>query len=523
MPPPPFDIFHAGLGHGFDTVPSPIVAGKGAVTYEGYTYTKFRAQHPGQTETWALVNRAPMLANQKELQAHVKKQKQKGPSARALYNDNAMTGFKRKQIDTLIRQRTIMNGDPRFEYNLAGLQLKTGRNSTGQLETQSMQTILRRQLRAGAADQLANGLGRVPGLGHEIVDLTIEDERSSQPSFSPSANGHFGHPIFPVSPEQQHPYSQMDPPMVHPMPGHEGPQHHGSPVEVVLQPDPFVHPYQPDHFPPHDAQHPHQERHYPNHETLPTAPAGKTKKPEKKASKSKDHPHAKSPKSHEKYHKTLSDASSDSFSDLSDASSQEYGSRTPDTVISSNSGRNYVKEKKNHGRQRSSRRGSHSYERDASPHHPIYREHHRKVPTQSPRTERSRYQYDEYDSIPASPRDRPHPSRHAADYPYERPSYGHHRTLSYDDDRHYELLGGMVPPARRSSIYGQGRLKSSAHPVDLLYEDREEMASQLRRDEMARDIKREARGLSEADMMARNRYGTSIYRERPERHHDYYH
>ncbi len=450
-----------------------------------------------------------MATDQKTLYLEAKKQKNKGPS------DKDMIGFKRRQIDHLIDQRTRTDDDPRFEYKLASLKLKQGVNARGQRETISMQAILKRQLRPGVVRAATMGV-RAGGPG-EIVDLTRPqyDDRSSQDSYPISGTSFPGHqenpgmhgpPQFdphmhggqgvqmpmPSSPQMEYmphhpqftpPHGQQPPGMHHPdqSMGHSGhPQ--GSPPEH----------HDVDRHPPHD-NHPFPQ----DHHTQPKA--GKNKKAGKKDSKDKKGS-KKAHKSHDKHYKDFSDGSSDSSDDDSDAS---Y--RTPDTVISSNSSRDYFREKKDHSGYKEKRRNVRNHERDHSPSRQVYREHRRKSPVRSPRAERPRYDYEDYDVIPSGHTDRPHPTRRATDYLQRRPSMDHHRTLSYDDDIHHELRRPPPLGRRPTFIYTQRRLKP-ALPLDLYHSDqeRDDFEREVRREAVARELHRE-REMREVEDLRRER------------------
>lgn len=466
------------------------VNAKESASYEGYIFTKLRPELPGQTETWSRVKKTPMAMSQKTLYAEAKKQKNKGPS------DKDMIGFKRRQIDHLIEQRTRTDEDVRFEYKLASLKLKQGINARGQRETTSMQVILKRQLRPGVAQAATMGF-RAEGPG-EIVDLTRpeSDDRSSQDSYPISGNSFSGHQELPGMHGQQHfephmhggqgvnvpmpPSPQMEFLPQHDQfipPGHQQPgMHHQGPFMGQNGHPPGFPPEHPhvNHHPPHD-NHLFPQDHHAQPKAAKKDKAGKKDSKDKKDKKGRKKAH----KSHDKHYEGFSDGISDSSNDDSDAS---Y--RTPDTVISSNSSRDYFKEKKYHSGHKEKRRHVRDYERDHSPRRQVYREHRRKSPVRSPRAERPRYEYEDYDIIPSGHRDRPHPARRATDYMERRPALDHHRALSYDDDFHHDIRRSSPLGRRPTSIYTQGRLKA-ALPIDLYHGDRE-------RDDFEREVRKEA-------------------------------
>ncbi len=470
------------------------VNAKETVSYEGYTFTKHRPQIPGQTETWSRAKKTPMEMSQKTLYAEAKKQKNKGPS------DKDMIGFKRRQIDHLIEQRTRTDEDPRFEYKLASLKLKQGTNARGQRETTSMQVILKRQLRPGVVQAATMGF-REEGPS-EVVDLTRPqfDDRSSQDSYPISGHSFPGHQELPGMHGQQHfePHMHggqgvhvpMPPsPQMEMLPPHDQFMPHGQRQPGMHPQDPFMaqnghpHGFPPEH---HHVNNPfpHDSHPFP-HDQHTQAKAGKKNKAGKKDKKDKDKKDSKKAhKSHKKHYGEFSDGSSDSSNDDSDTS---Y--RTPDTVISSNSSRDYFKEKKYHSGQKEKRRNVRDYERDHSPRRRVYREHRRKSPVRSPRAERPRYEYEDHDIIPSGHRERPHPARRATDYMERRPSLDHRRALSYDDDLHHDIRRSPPLGRRPPSIYAQRRLKA-ALPIDLYHGDRE-------RDDFEREVRMEAaaRGL----------------------------
>ena len=514
-PSPIFDGHHNARAPDFNTSLPHKINPKEAVSYEGYVLTKLMPS-PGEAETWARVQKKSMKLSQKELYAEAKKQKNKGPSYQQ------MIGFKQKQIDHLIDERTRSDADPGFEYTQASLKLNKNLNGKGQPETKSMEVILKRSLRPDVI-HAATMRGRAEG-GAEIVDLTRSpfDDGSSQDSYPMSGNSFTG---FQEPPMVHNPHHSA-PPMhgapgaympVHPGPHLDIPQHGVPPHHGHQQPVMHGHDQLGGH---HDGQygfppeHPHAEPgvHHggepssPEHQYLPKA--GKKDKKDKKDKK-------KEQKSHDKHYEEFSDRGhekrdhkdkkagknghkkqdkhyagfSDQSSDSSDLDS-DTSYLTPATTISTNSSRDNHKEKKYHGGRKEKAYKSRDHERDRSPRRQIYRQHRRKSPARlspirSYRTDRPHYDDEEYEITPESFRDRPHPVRRATDYPQHRPSLDHHRGLSYDDELYRESRRSPPISRRPTSIYIQRRL-NPAPPIDLYREDRE------RDDAVTRELRREA-------------------------------
>ena len=575
---PVFEIHHDNRPQGFDSGLPLKVDAKQPVSYEGYVYSKVRAEGPGRTETWARVNKTALASSQKELYTEVKKQKNKQPS----YTD--MKGFKQQQINHLIEQRTNTDDDTRFEYKVASIKLNPTVNAHRERKTKTMQVILKRQLRPGVAQAATMGF-RSHG-ADEIVDLNrLFDDRSSQNSDPVSGHSFTEHQGLPHKPGQQHfephmhGHQHFEPhmhdqqhfephmpggPGAH-MPMHPGP-HMGFPPQHIQQQtgmqdhEQFMGPHD-QHYaflPEHPDPDPHHDQYQftPNQHTQPQPghdhkaekkdhkhkkddkkgyknidkycdfperscdssteahhnrhKVGKEKKSGKKdykEKKGKKHGH----KNHDKYYEKFSDRSYDSSTEDSDTS---Y--RTPDTVISSNSSRDYSREKKYHSSRKEKAPKSRDYERDYSPRRQIYREHRRKSPTRSPRAERRRYDYEEVDMIPGGLRDRPQPGRRTTDYFQPRPSLDHHRQLSYDDDFHRDLRRSPPLNLRPTSIYTQRRLRDNTLPIDL-YHDDHDLERELRREAAAKNEAATARDmLRERDLRALE----DIKRERARREDD---
>ena len=95
-------------------------------------------------ETWGRVQTKELPFTQEQLLEDIAKEKKKGISAVAIYQDNDMNGSKRTQVDRLIENMTL--GDQGYEYKLVSLKLNYGKNPRGQRITDSMRIILKRQL-----------------------------------------------------------------------------------------------------------------------------------------------------------------------------------------------------------------------------------------------------------------------------------------------------------------------------------------------------------------------------------------
>ena len=82
---------------------------KPPIGYVGYIFTKQSVEHVGQKETWAIANKELMPASQADLKNQVEKHRKKGVTGLEQYMDPEMKGFKRKQIDELIRECVAMD------------------------------------------------------------------------------------------------------------------------------------------------------------------------------------------------------------------------------------------------------------------------------------------------------------------------------------------------------------------------------------------------------------------------------
>ena len=462
-----------GFGHMPDPRSIPSI-GKPPVGYVGYTFTKHPIEHVGQKETWAIVDKELMPASQADLKNQVEKHRKKAGTGLAQYNNPDMKGFKRKQVDELIRECTAMELDHRFEYTIASIKRDIKRRQSGP-ETSAMQVILRRQTRPGITVQgsfVGFGNLRLPMSG--VVDLSGAEEydRSSQNS----SNGHKPGP-FPFERHLSEPWVHVTHPDARPPAQHAHSHEHVHPHDLGnthghgpgLEQQPHPH-----HGHPHFQEEAHDAKH------------GQ----EEKAKKQKDKKH-KSPKvvlvekveSHKSH-----DYSDISFSD-SDSSSDDTD-QTPDTIISSEGSHYHHKDKKYHKSKH--HRKSSSHEHAHEPVKVIYREHRRKEPmrrlSSPPPSHRSRYRHEDVIVEPEYTYHR----RAEPHYPRERFDH-HHRAMSYDDERVHDH--DMRGPVRRPSAYHR-RITSTAHAMNP-YEQR-------RRHEM---IDREIRDREEA-LRRRERYRT---------------
>ena len=186
----------------------------GEVSYEGYTFTKCKPHHKGQQETWGVAQMVPMPVSQRDLKDQIKKGRKKHVSALDEYNDNKMEGFKRKQVDNLIQERTKIDGDYGYEYVLASIKLDSRKTKSKNTETLSMQVILKRQLMAGFLHETSGepSLDVHARLPSQVMDLTREAELGMLREHGSGSQdvGHWGtnvplaghpeHGAFPISP-----------------------------------------------------------------------------------------------------------------------------------------------------------------------------------------------------------------------------------------------------------------------------------------------------------------------------------
>ena len=506
------------IGHGFDT----SLLRKEKEQYEGYNFEKVKPQNPKEKATWAVVTKTKMPLNQSELLAQVNKQKRKrGLSAGEMLYSSEMKGYKRKQVDQLVDDRSRM--DPRFQFSVVALKLDQARKGPNEIQTVSFQVILKRELRSDLSHKGATILSNTHGSNTETVDLTeMFDEFSEGSSqnfpFRGSPPAHTFRPI--PSP----PHGFQDPPSFD---HHQGPfgqplgptfhnPHQGSPPPRPFprhDDGPLIH-----HDGPHQGHHPgHPEEHIhpafmppmPQHEPFHSGPAKKPKEEKEHYEAGKGQkifgkePKDFKPKVHQdhkhdvdkKHKKSLSDSDSDSASEHSEFSRADTD-RTPDTDYSSNSSH---KGKKYHGsKDRSRNSHSHFEAHEDDRHEGVYRVHRRKPawsPSPQVRGGRSRYGDEDVLMMPASDSHRHRPglarSRTSA-YRHERMAEhfdrpkAHSRHLIYDDE-HYFDGPEMAPPVRRGSVYVPKR------STDLDLYDAREQQDRLLREEVRREVMMEER------------------------------
>lgn len=243
--PPLDDPIH--IAHGYQ---SPTVRAN-APKYLGFLLTKSKS--PGVDESWARVEKTKLPLAQEEFQSLLKKEKNKGLSVGKAYAHPDMKGFKRKQVDELIRDLTMK--DSGYEYKLVSLRREEGRRQGGRV-TLSMKIILKRQY---APDAQA----RLQDLEPELVDITSYGRLPESPG------NRFTHqvPQPPPPPLQPFPFDHhhrgpMPPPGV---PGMNNPPHQPN-AGAGFQPS------HPDRFadPPDQFRDPHN--HHTNHAVNPSSP-----------------------------------------------------------------------------------------------------------------------------------------------------------------------------------------------------------------------------------------------------------
>lgn len=450
--------------------------GKPPIGYVGYIFTKQSVEHVGQKETWAIVNKELMPASQADLKNQIEKHRKRGVTGLDQYMDPDMKGFKRKQIDELIRECVAMDPEHnRFEYIIASIRRDTRRRQSG-LETSTMQVILKRQPRTGIDMQgpfMGFGSIRQPSSG--LVDLSGADEYEKS-----SQNSSHGHKpgAYPFERHLSEPWVQE----VHP---EERPPAHRAHSHENAHPHDFGNGHAHDHaHGDHGDKHAHgleQPLHSHEHHAFFHDEAHGTKHGHEEKAKKHKEKEPKSPKIiHFKKHE--SHKSHDYDSDLSSSSDSDSSSgdtdRTPDTIISSESSHYHHKDKKYHKDKHHRKSSSHSHEHE--PVKVIYREHKRKEPTRrlsSPApSHRSRYRHEDVYVEPS------HTSHRRPDSIYSRERFSHHhRAMSYDDERlHDHDMRGF---GRRPTMYRR-RITSTAHPVDPY----EEMAERRRHEMLDREI-----------------------------------
>lgn len=425
----------------------------GLVSYEGYTFTKCKPQHTSQKESWALAQMVPMPVSQEDLKAQTKTKRKGHVSALDEYNDEKMKGFKRKQVDNLIRERTKVDGDYGYEYVLASIKLESRKTKSKSTETLSMQVILKRQLLAGFPHETLAGpsMDFHAPMPSQVMDLTGGDElgksgdysRGSQDAGRKGADipliGHAKHVPYLVSPRPAPAFSHgaqyVDnrPPLFHAAPGPLHAIH--APVQSMAQP-PLFHSVPPIYQDSYNTQ----------------GHLGKTNK-----SKEKKAPQVvyTSHESRIERDSASSSSPSEHSFDLASDNSWAKTDATPDTVISGQS-REYLKDK--HYRDKGKER-PHKTEKIELPHstydieRPVYRESRRDEqtrPSLSPARRPSDVSLDSFEL------ELEHSERRVASL---RNSYG----TNYRDHGHYEIEPAVIFRSNRPS-YHRGSSVSPERP-----------------------------------------------------------
>ena len=446
-------------------------------SYEGYTFTKCNVMK----ETWAIAKMVPMPVSQHDLKDEIKRNRKKHISALDEYNDKKMKGFKRQQVDNLIRERTKIDGDYGYEYVLASIKLDS-RKIKGKIpETVSMQVILKRQMTADIPHDPLTGssMDFHAKLPSQVIDLTNGNEPEMARDYGGGNQPHQGRVVsfsghreggaFPLSPA----HGQFSGP---------GLQHVDERPLFLLDPSPLPHELR--NSPaqdlrslprPYSAPLVHEENWntHGHFQKVNNSKDRKNKMSKEKAAKMADI----SNKSREKHHSisnslSLSDLSSDSKSDHSWAKTDA----TPGTVFSGES-REYRKDKTSHKESKESFHNKDKIER--TPHasgieQPVWREHKRKEPRRSlllpdleldlgcpSRAPSPPYSYDtsyldqgQFDIEPAISFPPSRASRHrSSSVSPERTS--HRRASSYDPDGSLTHSSrDLVPMHRRPDLYG---------------------------------------------------------------------
>ena len=484
---------------------------KSLSSYEGYVFTKVKAEHPGQKETWAYARKTTMPVSQGDLKDQVTKQYKKNMTALKQLEAPEMAGFKRRLIERLIDDRSGRD-DPNFEYLLVSIKLEQRRLRTGKYENSVMRVILKRQLRMGIPVHPAmRATGPTP-LSSEIVDLTGQDEseKSSLNSF-PSSPKHHG--AFPLPRQHSEPWGRgghgqhiIDDRFV-PIPqgrplGEE--QGHGKPRGGHFFPEDA---FQGDHGE-KDKKHDKKD----HHEKLE-----KHEKEEKHEKKDKSDKHDRNDK-HDKHDKKDSrptiihtgshKSDKKHFSDSSSLDSEwdQLSRDTEDTfesfpTHSSSASKTYKKEKKPEKHEKHKSHSPHdSSDREAR--RPTYREHRRKEPEKprqrSPPASRrysrphSHYYQDEEVVVQPEvshrgPRDHQRdPRPRQVSYDRERPVRGPPpRAMSFTEEDIYEYEYDLPPQPRSNAAYGRKVMRTAKAP-EIDYE-KERLKLELERERQRHD------------------------------------
>ena len=422
----------------------------GQVSYEGYTFTKCNSRETGQKETWAVARMVPMPVSQSDLKDQITRDKKKHVSALDEYNSENMKGFKRKQVDNLIRERKKIDGDYGYEYVLASIKLDFRKIKSKSIETVSMQVILERQLIAGIPHEtpVEPLIDFHTNLPSQIMDLTTGDEfRTFGNSGSGRQNvghggavvpfaGYPGYGAFPMSPAQG--------------------QLLGHGMQPVINATPYT-------FPP--LHSPAQGMWLPPHpQTIPLVQQTSQNVQGQLVKVQKSNQNKKAPKivdlRHESrkkldYHSDSSSSSDISF-ELESDNSWTRTDATPDTVPSEVS-HDYRKEKNYRKESKDSSYSKDGIEEPPSAHSkegPTYREHMRKEHRRSslsPARSSRDVSSDRFDMDL---------ERHGRRATYIR----HSRGIRYRGDGHYEVEPAISFPDNRASRHRRSSVSPGRPP-----------------------------------------------------------
>ena len=110
-----------------------------------------------------------MPLSQDELRTYAAKDQKK--SVKEQYDDPAMSGFKKQQVDRLLQDRNRAETDPRFVYKLASIKLVQKATKHNTRQTTAMQIFLKRVYSPGNDPSLA--LGPPKSFGATTFDSRI--------------------------------------------------------------------------------------------------------------------------------------------------------------------------------------------------------------------------------------------------------------------------------------------------------------------------------------------------------------
>ena len=364
------------------------------VYYEGYIFTKIKAEHPAQVPTWASARRTTMPVSQAELREKA------NPKPSLLFREKSameqyqsLHEFKRRQIDRLIDDRTRAD-DADFQYHLASIKVEE-RNVRGSKPQTSLIVILKRQLRPGIPYHPDMAPTPLPAPSSEIIDLFGQEdsEKSSVNSFG----------SFPPQPHHPapHPFDRHNSEpwghRPHVMDDRFVPIHHAPPLGEEqghgMHPEARMFAFPAGDFDnghgghggkdkkqhdkmEHDGKGDKQDK---NHKPGKHEKNEKNEKKEKKGKKDirPEVHHSSSHKSDKKHYSHSDHLSSESDWDrLSDRTED-----TIETLPTSISGASKIyKKEKRYSKEEKRKSHNHHGSRDRDAERPIYREHTRKVP-----------------------------------------------------------------------------------------------------------------------------------------------